>query len=53
VITLLHAIVYGFLHNLLNIQVQIANKMGLQKMPCNGCCVIARTINTTITLEIW
>jgi hypothetical protein len=29
--TLLHAIVYVLLHNLLNILVQIANKMGLQK----------------------
>jgi hypothetical protein len=29
--TLLHATVYVFLHNLLNVQVQIANKMGLQK----------------------
>jgi hypothetical protein len=29
--TLLHATVYMFLHNLLNILVQIANKMGLQK----------------------
>jgi hypothetical protein len=30
--TLLHATVYMFLHNLLNVLVQIANKMGLQKM---------------------
>jgi hypothetical protein len=29
--TLLHATVYVFLHNLLNVLVQIANKMGLQK----------------------
>jgi hypothetical protein len=29
--TLLHAIVYLFLHNLLNVLVQIANKIGLQK----------------------
>jgi hypothetical protein len=29
--TLLHATAYMFLHNLLNIVVQIANKMGLQK----------------------
>jgi hypothetical protein len=29
--TLLHATVYMFLHNLLNVIVQIANKMGLQK----------------------
>jgi ribosomal protein L32E len=29
--TLLHATVYMFLHNLLNVPVQIANKMGLQK----------------------
>jgi hypothetical protein len=28
--TLLHATVYMFLHNLLNVLVQIANKMGLQ-----------------------
>jgi hypothetical protein len=28
---LLHAIVYMFLYNLLNVLVQIANKMGLQK----------------------
>jgi hypothetical protein len=27
----LHAIVYGFLHNLLNVLVEIANKMGLPK----------------------
>jgi hypothetical protein len=31
VYTLLHATVYKFLHNLLNVLVQIANKMGLQK----------------------
>jgi hypothetical protein len=29
--TLLHATVYMFLHNLLNVLVQIANKMGLQQ----------------------
>jgi hypothetical protein len=29
--TLLHATVYKFIHNLLNVLVQIANKMGLQK----------------------
>jgi hypothetical protein len=29
--TLLHAIVYVFLHNLLNVLVQIAKKMGLHK----------------------
>jgi hypothetical protein len=29
--TLIHATVYMFLHNLLNVLVQIANKMGLQK----------------------
>jgi hypothetical protein len=29
--TFLHATVYMFLHNLLNVLVQIANKMGLQK----------------------
>jgi hypothetical protein len=29
--TLLHATVYMFLHNLLNVLVQIANKMALQK----------------------
>jgi hypothetical protein len=28
---LLHAIVYVFLHNLLNVLVQITNNMGLQK----------------------
>jgi hypothetical protein len=28
---LLHETVYVFLHNLLNVPVQIANKMGLQK----------------------
>jgi hypothetical protein len=33
--TLLHATVYMFLHNLLNVLVQIANKMGLQKKICN------------------
>jgi ribosomal protein L32E len=32
--TLLHATVYMFLHNLLNVLVQIANKMGLQKKKC-------------------
>jgi hypothetical protein len=31
VITLLRAIVYVFLHNMLNVLVHIANKMGLQK----------------------
>jgi hypothetical protein len=31
VTTLLHAIVYVFLHNLLNVLVQIANKIGLPK----------------------
>jgi hypothetical protein len=48
---LLHATVYMFLHSLLNVLVQIANKMGLQKKIlcyCNveffffrffGCCV--------------
>jgi hypothetical protein len=30
--TLLHATVYVFLHNLLNVLVQIANKMGFKKM---------------------
>jgi hypothetical protein len=29
--TLLHATAYAFLHNLLNVLVQIANKVGLQK----------------------
>jgi hypothetical protein len=29
--TLLHAAVYMFLHNLLNVTVQIANEFGLQK----------------------
>jgi hypothetical protein len=29
--TLLHATVYMFLHNLLNVLIQIANKIGLQK----------------------
>jgi hypothetical protein len=29
--TLLHATAYMFLHNLLNVVVQITNKMGLQK----------------------
>jgi hypothetical protein len=29
--TLLHATVYMFLHNLLNVLVQIANEMGLEK----------------------
>jgi hypothetical protein len=32
--TLLHATVYMFLHNLLNVLLQIANKMGLQKNIC-------------------
>jgi hypothetical protein len=31
VTTLLHAAVYMFLHNLLNVLIHIANKMGLQK----------------------
>jgi hypothetical protein len=31
VTTLLHATVYMFLHNLLNVLVQIANKVGFQK----------------------
>jgi hypothetical protein len=36
--TLLHAIVYVFLHTLLNVLVQFANKMGLQKIiaQCNN-----------------
>jgi hypothetical protein len=34
--TLLHATVYMLLHNLLNVLVQIANKMGLQKK-ISGC----------------
>jgi hypothetical protein len=32
--TLLHATVYMLLHNLLNVLVQIANKMGLKKCGC-------------------
>jgi hypothetical protein len=41
--TLLHATIYMFLHNLLNVLVQIANKMGLQKKtmqgdPLGACC---------------
>jgi hypothetical protein len=32
VITLLHDTVYMFLHSLLNVLVQIANKMGFQKV---------------------
>jgi hypothetical protein len=32
--TLLHATVYVFLHNLLNVLVQIANEMGLKKATC-------------------
>jgi hypothetical protein len=35
--TLLHAIVYVLLHNLLNVLVHIANKMGLQKNMCIVC----------------
>jgi hypothetical protein len=35
--TLLHAIVYVFLHNLLNALVQIANKMRLQNKLCQKC----------------
>jgi hypothetical protein len=31
-----HATVYVFLHNLLNVLVQIANKMGLQKKGLTG-----------------
>jgi hypothetical protein len=34
--TLLHATVYMFLHSLLNVLVQIANKMGLQKNLMNN-----------------
>jgi hypothetical protein len=34
--TLLHATVYMLLHNLLNVLVQIANKMGLQKKPSSS-----------------
>jgi hypothetical protein len=38
--TLLHATVYMFLHNLLNVLVQIANKMGLQnKLPIPFFCI--------------
>jgi hypothetical protein len=43
--TLLQATGYMFLHNLLNVLVQIANKMGLQKK------VLAR-LETKISLEI-
>jgi hypothetical protein len=39
--TLLHATVYVSLHNLLNVLVQIANKMGLEKDSLFVCvCVI-------------
>jgi hypothetical protein len=34
--TLLHATVHVFLHNLLKVLVQIANKMGLQKTVCTS-----------------
>jgi hypothetical protein len=34
--TLLHATVYIFLHKLLNVLVEVANKMGLQKKCLNG-----------------
>jgi hypothetical protein len=39
--TLLHATVYMFLHNLLNVLVQIANKMGLPKniAACAFVCI--------------
>jgi hypothetical protein len=40
--TLLHATVYMFLHNLLNVLVQIANKMELQKTNTVVCGPIAR-----------
>jgi hypothetical protein len=45
--TLLHATVYVFLHNLLNVLVQIANKMGLQKK--NTQYVQARKDTLTVT----
>jgi hypothetical protein len=34
--TLLHATVYMFLHNFLNVLLQIANKIGLQKTIANA-----------------
>jgi uncharacterized membrane protein len=37
--TLLHATVYVFLHNLLNVLVQIANKIGLRKNISNECFI--------------
>jgi hypothetical protein len=43
--TLLRAIVYVFLHNLLNVLVQIANKMGLQKK----VCPVSITLNSDFT----
>jgi hypothetical protein len=39
--TLVHATVYIFLHDLLNVLVQIANKMGLQKNNYNWVIVDA------------
>jgi hypothetical protein len=41
--TLLHATVYVFLHNLLNVLVQTANKMGLQKQN-----YVALLVNVTV-----
>jgi hypothetical protein len=43
--TLLHATVYMFLHNLLNVLVQSANKMGLQKQIVSQKLLIDPVLN--------
>jgi hypothetical protein len=45
--TLLHATVYMFLHNLLNVLVQIANKMGLQKKSLSRLSMQCGTLNVS------
>jgi hypothetical protein len=46
--TLLHAIVLVLLHNLLNVLVQIANKMGLQKKMYFNSLLGYRTVQMCI-----
>jgi hypothetical protein len=48
--TLIHAIVYVFLHNLLNVLVQIANKMGLQKKKTHICTPLTHICMPVIQL---
>jgi hypothetical protein len=51
--TLLHAIVYDFLHNLLNVLLQITNKMGLQKrILAQASCGIHGNCYLCITMEM-